>query len=119
MSSRVNQDRPQPYLKDPIELLTTTETATPDEFIIQNFDGEFKVVVAVHVQNVILQIRVRAHSSSRDGSAVDATDWVTSDTYNATGEHTALMSRNCEYRCTTSAAGSRLFIADAQWQGVI
>ena len=119
MSSRVNQDRPQPYLSEPIELLTTTEIATPDEHIIKGFDGEFKVVVAVHVQNVLLEVRVRAHNSIRDGSAVDATDWVTSDTYNATGEHTAKMSRNCEYRATTSAMGSRLFIADAQWQGVV
>ena len=119
MSSRVNLDRPQPYLTDPIELLLTTETETPTEHIIKNFDGDFKIVVAVHVQDVILQVRIREHKSSRDGSAVDVTDWVTSDTFNATGEHTVKMSRNCEYRATTSAMGSRLFIADAQWQGVV
>ena len=29
MSSRVNLDRPQVFLENPIELLTTTETETP------------------------------------------------------------------------------------------
>ena len=43
MSSRVNLDRPQPYLAEPIELLLTTETETPDDNIIKNFDGEFSV----------------------------------------------------------------------------
>ena len=119
MSSRVNLDRPQIFLVDPIELLMTSETSTPDAHIIKNFDGDFKVVVTDHVQDVILQVRVREHKSSRDGSAVDVTDWVTSDTFNATGEHVVPFSRNCEYRCETSSAGSRVFVADAQWGGVM
>ena len=41
MSARSNLDRPQPFLENPIELLLTTETATPDAHIIKNFDGDF------------------------------------------------------------------------------
>ena len=119
MSSRVNLDRPQPYLEDPIELLTTTETETPNDHIIKNFDGEFSVVVTVHVQDVDLQVRVREHKSSRDGSTIAASAWVISDSYNKTGEHVVPLSRNCEYRCETSSVGSRVFVTDSQWQGVI
>ena len=49
MSSRVNLDRPQVFLENPIELLTTTETETPDDNIIKNFDGEFIVVIPVYI----------------------------------------------------------------------
>ena len=119
MSSRVNLDRPQPYLSDPIELLMTTETETPADHIIKNFDGYFKLVVTDHVQDVILQVRIREHKSRRDGSTVATTGWVTSDTFNKTGEHVVQLSRNCEYRCETSSAGSRVFVADAQWSGVM
>ena len=57
MSSRVNLDRPQPYLAEPIELLLTTETETPDDNIIKNFDGEFSVVIPVYVEDVDFQVR--------------------------------------------------------------
>ena len=119
MSSRVNLDRPQPFLADPIELLMTTETETPADHIIKNFDGDFKFVLTDFGQDVILQVRIREHKSSRDGSTVSETAWVTSDTFNKTGEHVVPLSRNCEYRCETSSAGSRVFVADAQWSGVM
>ena len=119
MSSRVNLDRPQPYLTDPIELLLTTETETPTDHIIKNFDGEFIVVVTGHVQDVDFQVRVREHKSRRDGSTVAATAWQTYKTFDGVGYDIAFFGRNCEYRCTTSAVGSRVFVADAQWQGVV
>ena len=50
MSARSNLDRPQPFLENPIELLLTTETETPDDHIIKNFDGDFIVVIPTHVQ---------------------------------------------------------------------
>ena len=115
---RVNLDRPQPYLAEPIELLLTTETETPDDNIIKNFDGEFSVVIPVYVEDVDFQVRVRAHKSSRDGSDVAETGWVTYKTFDGVGYDIAFFGRNCEYRCTTSAVGSRVFIADSQWAGV-
>ena len=118
MSSRVNLDRPQPYLAEPIELLLTTETATPDDNIIKNFDGEFIVVVTAHVQDVDFQVRVRAHKSSRDGADVAATAWQTYKIFDDTGYDIAFFGRNCEYRCETSSAGSRVFVTDSQWAGV-
>ena len=119
MSARSNLDRPQPFLENPIELLLTTETETPDDHIIKNFDGEFSIVIPVFVSDVNFQVRVRAHISSRDGSDVAATDWETYKTFDDVGLDVASFGRNCEYRCTTSAAGSRVFITDAQWQGVL
>ena len=119
MSSRSNLDRPQPFLEAPLELLTTTETATPDAHIIKVFDGMFVVAIPIHSSDVNLQYRVRAHKSSRDGSEVSETAWVTYKSFAAAGLFTEPLSRNCEYRCTTSAAGSRVFITDAQWQGVV
>ena len=119
MSSRSNLDRPQPFLENPIELLMTTETATPDAHIIKNFDGDFKVVIAVFSSDVDFETRVAAHISSRDGSDVAATDWVACKTFSAAGDDVGSLSRHCEYRCTTSSAGSRVFLTDAQWQGVV
>ena len=118
MSSRVNLDRPQAFLENPIELLLTTETETPDDHIIKNFDGEFIVVIPVYVQDVDFQVRVRSHQSSRDGADVAATAWITYKTFDGTGYDIAFFGRNCEYRCTTSAVGSRVFISDSQWAGV-
>ena len=119
MSSRSNLDRPQPFLENPIELLLTTETETPDANIITNFDGDFIVVIPTHSSDVNFQVRVRAHKSSRDGSDVAATAWATYKTFADVGYDIASFGRNCEYRCTTSSAGSRVFITDAQWQGVV
>ena len=119
MSARSNLDRPQPFLENPIELLKTTETATPDAHIIKNFDGDFIVVISTHVDEINFQVRVPAHQSNRDGSDVAATDWVTYKTFDDVGLDVASFGRNCEYRCTTSSAGSHVFITDAQWQGVV
>ena len=118
MSSRVNLDRPQPYLDEPIELLLTTETATPNDHIIKNFDGEFIVVVTDHVEDVDFQVRVREHKSRRDGSTVAATAWQTYKTFSESTYDIAFFGRNCEYRCETSSAGSRVFVTDSQWAGV-
>ena len=121
MSSRVDQDRPQPYLRTPILLLDTTETVTPDDHIIKGFDGDFTMVIADYGSDEVeFQVRVKEHVSSRDGSTTIAeTDWVTYKTFDDTGLDIASFSRNCEYRCETAAAGARVFIADAQWQGVV
>ena len=119
MSSRVNLDRPQPYLAEPLELLLATETETPDDHIIKNFDGDFKVVIPTYVADVTLEVRLRARKSSRDGTDVAATDWITSKTYTGVCEKIVPLSRNCEYRFTTTGVGSSVFVTDAQWGRII
>lgn len=119
MGSRVNLDRPQIFLQEPLEVLLSTETATPENQIIKNFDGDFKVIILTYVADVTLEVRVRARKSSRTGSDVAASAWITSKTYSAIGEKIVPLSRNCEYRFTTSAVGSSVLVTDVQWGRII
>ena len=100
-------------------ILDSTDTNSGDEDgeIIKGYKGLFQVFIETYSSDVRWQQRVPERKSDTRRT-IPARDWVTIKTFDAVGSDNVWLSKNFEYRCQTTTAGSVVFL-DVQWEGIV